>query len=288
MPLEKALYITSLGSLKKASPADGYSRVYFGAEFCQWRMPAPATVKKAYSAARDMGLGFTLLTPWVTDAGLKKVRAILKALNAPALESPHAHAHKSPPHPPLTKGDWGALEVVVNDLGVLYLLKEEFSEVFTPVLGRLLVKQKRCPRVPGIIEGLPEAGREVYMRAGVEDPVAAKFLKGFGVKRVELDSPLHGLAADLKAARLKGSIYTPYACVTTTRHCPASFDGKVWQAFTGCRLKGCLKNVIALHNPAHEEPILMRGNTQFVRSGPMPRALSRMGIDRVVYMDDVP
>jgi hypothetical protein len=283
MPVKKALYITSLTSLKKLASVDGYSRVYYGAEFCQWRMPSIASVKKAYFTARDAGLGFTLLTPWVTDAGMKKLRAILKALSSNA-----------PSYPPLKlrggseAGGVMEIEVVVNDLGALYMLKEEFPKIFTPVLGRLLVKQKRCPRVPGIMEDLPEAGREVYLHAGVDDPVAGKFLRSFGVKRVELDLPMQGLKVDLKCAPLKGSVYTPYAFVTTTRHCPASFDGKAWQAFTGCRLKGCLKNVLALHNPAHEEPILMRGNTQFVKSGPLSGALSGMGIDRVVYMDDVP
>ncbi|HLB25485.1 MAG TPA: hypothetical protein VJM83_04075, partial [Nitrospirota bacterium] len=81
--------------------------------------------------------------------------------------------------------------------------------------------------------------------------------------------------------------YTPYAYVTTTRHCPASFDGETWQAFGGCKLKGCVKNVIALENPAHGAEILMRGNTQFVRTG-LPDGLAEMGIDRIVRMGDLP
>jgi hypothetical protein len=160
--------------------------------------------------------------------------------------------------------------------------------MFVPVLGRLLVKQKRCPRVPGIMEGLPDSGREVYTHPGIEDPVSVSFLKSYGINRVELDSPLQGIEVDLTPLGIKGTIYTPYAYVTTTRHCPASFDGKSWQAFTGCKIKGCIKNVIELNNPAHEAGILMRGNTQFVENPVLPEGLSGMGIDRIVYMEELP
>ena len=263
--MEKAFYATSLKAIK-AIP-EGFARVYFGAEFCQWRMPARASVLDAFARAEDKGLGFTLLTPWVTDRGLKRLTGVLGGL--------------------ADMGAKGAVEVVVNDFGVLSLMKDEFNNLI-PVLGRLLTHQKRCPRIPGIISDMPEAGREVYMGAGVEDPVTAKFLKRLGVKRVELDNPLQGVSVDLKVTGLKGSIYTPYAYVTTTRHCPASFDGVSWQAFTGCKAKACTANVISLRNPAHEAAILMRGNTQFVENRELPKGLSKMGIDRVVYMEDLP
>jgi hypothetical protein len=139
-----------------------------------------------------------------------------------------------------------------------------------------------------MLADMPDAGREVYLHAGMEDPEAARLLRKWGVRRVELDYPLQGLKPDLRGAGLKGSLYTPYAFVTTTRHCPASFDGAGWQSFTGCRIKGCLKNVIALHSAEHGARLLMRGNTQFVESPELPPGLAAMGIDRIVSMVDVP
>jgi len=262
--MEHALYITSLSGLK--GKTGGYTRLYFGAEFCQWRLPGPAMLRKALGLAGDAGLKFTLMTPWVTDAGLRKVDALLSVL--------------------ADAGASGA-EVVVNDYGVLASVKGICPSV-TPVLGRLLVKQKCCPRIPAMFEDITEAGREIYLRTGVEGPDAAGLLKKWGVRRVELDNPVQGVRAELKAARLKGSIYLPYAYVTTTRHCPASFDGEGWQAFTGCKIKGCLKTVLALHTPSHGARILMRGNTQFVENEVLPEGLADMGIDRVVRMEDVP
>ncbi len=264
---EKAIYNPPIARLKEYS--EEYSRVYFGAEFCQWRLPSASSVVKAYEKAAGLGMAFTLLTPWVTDAGLKKLEKIFRGLSEAG----------------------AAAEVVINDMGALSLIAGEFPAL-APVLGRLLSRQKRCPRVPGIIDGLPEAGREFYLHPGIEDPVASRFLKKMGIKRVELDSPLQGIEADLKAVRLKGSIYTPYAYVTTTRNCPASFEavegGGKWQSYTGCRLKGCLKNVIELSSPAHGQPLIMRGNTQFVKSGSLPDGLREMGIDRIVMMEDLP
>lgn len=260
---EKALYATALKRIKNTK---GYSRLYFGAEFCQWRLPAPAAALRALYISAGLGMKLTLLTPWLTDTGMKKARAILSKL---------------------ADAGAGDIEVVVNDYGLLTVLKDEFPS-FVPVLGRLLVKQKRCPRVPGIMEGLPEPGREVYTHPGIEDPVTVSYLKRFGIMRVELDSPLQGVEADLRPLGLKGSVYTPYAYVTATRHCPASFDGKMWQAFSGCRVKGCLKNVIELGNPAHEAAILMRGNAQFVENSVLPEDLAGMGIDRIVHMEELP
>lgn len=264
MKTEKAYYISSLRGLGKI-PA-GYSRVYFGAEFCQWRLPGPQTAVNAYNKAREAGLGFTLMTPWVTDVGIKKLRALFKAL---------------------VSNGAGGVEVVVNDLGVLMLLRKEFRGL-VPVLGRLLVKQKRCPRVPGIMDELPEAGREVYLRSNIDDPVTAAFYRKMGIKRVELDNPLQGIEADLKGVRLKGSVYAPYAYVTTTRHCPASYDDRLWQSLSGCKLKGCARNILKLSSPEHEAPLIMRGNTQFVRNDTLPDDLKAMGIDRIVHMEDVP
>jgi hypothetical protein len=262
--MEQAFYATSLKGLKGA--AGEYSRVYFGAEFCQWRMPGPAGLRKALDIAKEKGLRFTLMTPWVTDAGIKRLKALLAVLS---------------------KAEAPGSEVVVNDYGVLTVVKENFPSL-TPVLGRLLVKQKCCPRIPGMFEDIPEAGRDIYLHTAVEDPEAARFLRKWGVKRVELDNPMQGMRAELKGAGMKGSIYVPYAYVTTTRHCPASFDGDGWQSFTGCTVKGCLKTVIALHSPAHGARILMRGNTQFVENESLPKGLGAMGIDRVVRMEDVP
>ncbi len=259
------LYRTGERVIRKNNPI----RIYFGAEFCQWRLPSPKALFNALAAAKKIGSPFTLLTPWVTDAGIDKLRKLFSVLKDEAPDS----------------------EVVINDLGALVLLRDEFPGL-APSLGRVLIRQRRCPRVPAMMENLPSEGREIYMRTGAEDPLSARLMRRYGIRRVELDYPLQGLETDLGAAKLKASLYTPYAFVTLTRHCPASFDGRTWQAFnrSGCKIKGCVKNILELRNSAHEAPLLMRGNAQFVAS----RAASGQGpalpdgIDRIVFMEDAP
>jgi len=262
--MEKALYIESAARLRK--PLEGYSRVYFGAEFCEWRMPGPSSVLGVYEKAAALGLGFTLLTPWLTDRGMDRLERVLLKLR-----------------------DSGAsMEVVVNDLGALTLVRDGFAE-FDTVMGRLHSRQKRCPRVPAAMKGMPKPGREIYTGTAFSDVVTAEFLRSFGVRRVELDSTLQGMDASLKRSGVRGSIYAPYALVTLTRHCPSSFDGNTWQSFTGCRIKGCRGNVLSLSNPAHStDPLIMRGNAQFVRVPDLPNKLKGLGIDRIVVMEDVP
>jgi hypothetical protein len=261
--MEKALYIESTSRLNK--PMDGYTRVYFGAEFCEWRMPGPAAVLKAYESAVSLGLGFTLLTPWLTDRGMSRLNRVLTKLRDAGAQN----------------------EVVINDLGAMALLRDEFPN-FTPVIGRLHSRQKRCPRVPAAMSKMPGAGREIYAGTAFSDNITAEFLRSFGICRAEMDATLQGMDARLRDAGISGSIYTPYALVTLTRHCPSSFDGEGWQSFTGCKLKGCRNNVLALSNPAHEhDSLIMRGNAQFVQVPGMPEGLESMGIDRVVVMEDV-
>src|SRR5262245_44081709 len=57
-----------------------FTRCCFGTEFCEHLLPAPATVREFASAAQDCGLGFTLLTPYVTDAGILKLRELFGVL----------------------------------------------------------------------------------------------------------------------------------------------------------------------------------------------------------------
>ncbi len=261
--VEKALYATALKQIKNAK---GYSRVYFGAEFCQWRLPAPAAALRALYISSGLGMKLTLLTPWLTDTGMKKAKAILgKLAGAGALD----------------------VEVVVNDFGLLAVLKDEFP-MFVPVLGPSPCKAETLPEGAEYNRWVARFGACVIYASRYRGPGDRFVSQEPWNKRVELDSPLQGIEADLKPLGLKGTIYTPYAYVTTTRHCPASFDGKSWQAFTGCKIKGCLKNVIELDNPAHEKGILMRGNTQFVENAVLPEGLAGMGIDRIVHMEELP
>ena len=123
--VEKAVYFLSIDELLAWD--EDCDRFYFGQEFCQRLLPTVPDLMRAVERAASRNLGFTLVTPFVTNAGMARVKELVRSLpdNFPE----------------------GLLEVVVNDWGVLSWLHRE-RPVLPLALGRLLVKQKRGPSHP--------------------------------------------------------------------------------------------------------------------------------------------
>lgn len=94
----------------KAKTGD-FKRVYFGQEFCERLLPSVSQLKAAKQKSRILGKKFTLLTPPVTEAGISKIRLLLKCLSDED-------------------------EVVANDYGMLYMLGQESANPV--VIGRLI------------------------------------------------------------------------------------------------------------------------------------------------------
>ena len=129
--MEHAISVDRISELERCSP--NYHRVYVGSEFCERLIPAEKEVKTALKFCEKNGLGFTLVTPPLTYWGVARVKDILEIL------------------PEET-------EVVINDWGIL---KDVKRLKLTPVLGRLLVKYKRDPRISSIEGKIPKECREV-------------------------------------------------------------------------------------------------------------------------------
>ena len=71
-------------------------------EFCERLLPSPSQLKKALSFARENDLDFTMVTPYVTNSGLKKVENLIILLSELNPDS----------------------EIVFNDWGVFHFIKE--------------------------------------------------------------------------------------------------------------------------------------------------------------------
>lgn len=174
-----------------------FSRVYWGNEFCQRLIPGLDRLRTHYSAITESGLGFSLVTPYVTNEGLEKLKPLFQFL--------------------VEQGD---AEVVVNDWGVLNVLRREYPQL-KPVLGRLMNKMIRDPRVAQYYD-TPGAPREA-LRALRESSVTAhayrKLLENYGIEMVELDNLFQGIALHFDQLGLRGSLYIPYGYVATGRVC---------------------------------------------------------------------
>jgi hypothetical protein len=254
---------------------EGYDRIYLGCEFCEQLLPDPQEVLAAHAFTVNHGIGLTVVTPYVTNAGLQRVCRILRELS----DRP--------------------VEVVFNDLGVLEAIRRHPNVV--PVMGRLLTKQKRCPRInrlcgkqsdPRVVNvgscrvtmhsmPIPEVVRQHYRASNVDVPAMQRFYRQFGIARAELDCLDVGVA--VRPAGVAVSLYAPFAYLTTSHVCTTPSTG------SGCETQSCRRECLVsgrlLRTSLFSNPILMRGKTQFARQR-LPHPLPP-SVDRLVYQPEL-
>lgn len=263
MEREQALFISKKNNLKYLT--ESYQRVYFGDEFCERLLPAKDDLAEVMEQSASRGLKFSLVTPYVTEAGLKSTARLLAMLP-------------------------DGTEVVINDWGVLRVLKNKFPTL-VPVLGRLLTKIKRGPRIVNFLDKLPKDALDHLHKTNLGVPVYQKFLFENQIKRAELDNPLQGIDLSDVPPELNLSLYIPFVYVTTTRFClVANCDVPEKKGFIGvfpCH-KECRKYTFYLDNAVMTTLLIRRGNTLFYKNTNITEELKNSKIDRIVIEPEVP
>jgi len=262
--IEKAVFYAKLATLARGQ--DPCGRIYFGQEFCQRLMPRAADVTRAVEIARERKAAFTLVTPFVTNAGMALVKeAIGYAVSC----------------------DAAGLEVVVNDWGVLNFMYREYPSI-PLAAGRLLTKQKRGPQLLAIRNKIPATTMDHFQRSNIDVPHVRDFLAAMGIKRVELDNLLQGLKRPAEC--LPASLYHPYGYVTTTRLCLMA-DGanpsKNLRSICRCN-RECQAYDVTMNHGDMPVPILLKGNTQFYANDTLPADLAALNITRLVLEPTIP
>ncbi len=253
---KKAVAVETLSGLEKISQK-GLSRLYFGPETCERKLPSLQELEKAKAACKKNDLAFSLMTPFATDAGIERIKPLLKAL------SPED-------------------ELIVNDFGVLQLASQTKAE---PVCGRLLNKQFRDPRIASF-----QASNEMLEHLSLSQASTKGFrktLSEFGVKRVELDNLLQGIATSLSQTGFSASLYTPFVFISATRMCLAC-NSKKLSDYKKIGVLNCGKECLSTHfeqtNKAFPRPLLVFGNALFFENPSLPNqeSLEEKGINRLV------
>jgi len=264
--MEQAVYINSIDQLHYLS--DDFTRLYFGAEFCERLIPSRRELETALCIARERALDFTWMTPFVTNRGLDLLDELL----------------------PVVARTFPAAEVVVNDWGVLHLLRSESPE-FKPVLGRLLNKSKRGPRIMNIFKQIPPETRDYFQGSNLDVPSAIRFLRHQGIERVEFDNALQGIELEGSDPEIHTSLYLPFAVVSVTRFClAANCDDPEKIEAIGVFPCGreCLNYSFNLYNPVMTLPLIRRGNAVFFVNENIPDIVSRQQVDRIVVQPEIP
>lgn len=281
--MERALYLTSMDDVGRALDAGPPDRLYFGNEFCERKLPTGGELRAALAWCQERRLPLTLVTPPLTDAGLERVAALLDVLE----EQPDAH------------------EVVVSDFGLLWLLAHE-RPTLHPILGRLLARQHRDPRLARVLRGdgslvmaggrlwqhlpLPAEAAAVYRSCPLDVPRLRALLAELRVARVELDNVVQSFDVALPPT-MAASLHLPWGCLTTSRRCQASPDEE--PAAFACLVSTCRRachTTYELSAPDLDEPLYKRGNTVFFRNEVLPPAadLTSAHVDRLVIAPKPP
>ncbi len=266
--MERALFIAKSKNLKYFSPH--LTRLYFGNEFCQRLLPSKKDIDQVMEFVKEKKCAFTLVTPYVTNEGLQNWKGVIEQVAA------------------IDPG----CEVVFNDWGLFRILRD-ISPELKPVLGRLMTKIKRGPRLMKVMEKLPPDALKHLRSTNLSVEPYRTFLLDRGINRAELDHPLQDMHLDGIGSSIHLSLYIPFVYVTTTRFClSASCDKPEKKGMVGifpCT-KECQKYTFTLDNPVMETSLIRKGNTIFFKNDRIPKAeeLREKEIDRLVIQPEIP
>lgn len=258
--MEYAVYLDNLTA--ERNRLDGFllknrkfTRLYFGAEFCEELIPDLAKVRGALKYAQEKMLDYTYLSGPLTDKGISKQHEIFDYLNR-------------------QKVNQRRIEVVVNDWGVLALIVEKFKNL-DPLLGRLLVRNCRMPRYTikkpvsySHLVANPKLHQnqlKILRSTNLTVPEYRKFLKSCRIKRVELDVLPQGIELN-RDWGFKFSFYTPWTYITGGRTCDLAgiFDLDKARFITSrtCA-RACKRFYIKFETGTEMLPLIQRGNSVF-------------------------
>jgi len=253
--MERAIHLEQVSDLNNLG--NGFSRLYFGPETCQRLLPTERELKKAKALCKKHNLKFSFVTPFVTDAGLKRIQSLIKLLSAED-------------------------ELVINDYGVLRLAQ---GNKFELVAGRLLNKQYRDPRIAFLPQALCELV-EHFRQSQASSDEFQRLLVSFGVNRIELDNLLQGIGTDLSNSMLSGSLYYPWVFIAATRLCLTNSCDKLYAkrriGVFACS-KECQRYRFELNNTLLKKPIYLIGNALYYKNAVLAANLERQGITRTVF-----
>ncbi len=226
-------------------------RIYIGDEFCPHRLPSPKELIAFVSLADQRGLGVSLLTPFLSEDDLEVHYPLFDLIGSSSLP----------------------IEIVVNDVGLLWYLRTQYPTV-TLAAGRLLnhgPKDPRCTKESQSAEGMPSAVAVDALVAGCTFGQAPfqGLLRGLGVTRLERDLlPNERDGLNDPIASFSSSIYFPYGYFTTGRICwIASFDRWGKAKFAPLRVcsRPCEKVGFVASLKENGVKIVQHGNTFFYR-----------------------
>lgn len=161
-------YTESFGIAENGLFAKGIDRVYIGSDFCFHLFPTDSILKKLLDQAFSEGLGITICYPALSQRTLGNTKKSLQIIQE-FCDKNHTVA-----------------EITINDVGMLEILKEEKITGLKPILGRLLNKRKKDPRMK--YRMLMDEYKKDFGRNNLTASHYIKFLHENNIDRFEFES----------------------------------------------------------------------------------------------------
>lgn len=161
-------YIADLNLEKSSLFNKKLSRVYIGNDFCTCLFPNDVLLNKLLNQAYNENLDITVCYPVIIQRNLPKIKNSLNIIN----DFCQAKDIK--------------IELTINDYGMLLILQEENLTGITPVLGRLLNKRKKDPRIKYRMSY--DIYKEKLGQNNITSTHYLKFLESYNLKRVEFET----------------------------------------------------------------------------------------------------
>lgn len=247
--MERVVYIERFSDLEDIEISK-YKRIYIGADSCPNLMPTFNELEKYIDFAKENNLKISFLTSFCFDVHIDRFRSLLPLL--------------------VDSKEELDIEIVINDWGIFQLVKELG---FKLVLGRLLTKQKKGPRVENIKESLNESALFAYRE--VPSAFYEQFLLDNNFVRIELDNIPLGIEYN---GKIPASIYYPYIFVSPSSLC--MYFGKVSNKDKVCA-RECLSNVLVLEGEDFKRTQYRKGNSYFYKNKDLPNE-KNLNVNRIV------
>lgn len=233
-----------------ARVAQNSLRLYIGDEFCIHRLPSVDELDTLCQLAKGENRNLTFLTPPLTDDGMDRCCPLFDFLNERGLRT----------------------EVVVNDWGVLFFLKEKYP-LFQLSAGRLLNKGFKDPRLMNPEEAAEfSAETAALFNTCTFDSIEFQAkMQELNVTRLERDLLPFGEPEIIRHGGLQASVYFPFGYITTGRVCwMRSFNTSPERKFAipnGCP-HACHKISLKLNHAKTDLQLFQTGNTIFYLYAP--------------------
>jgi hypothetical protein len=170
-------------------------RIYWGSEYCSNLLPSVSKLQRIRAELKKRRCSLTLVTPaMISDHEVARLRRLFSYLNRFQAEK---------------------VEVVVNDWGVLELIREYRN--LRPLLGRLLNKSERDPRIN--YQRVRPVKRAILQSSSMTGQPVVAFLKNKGVRAIEYENTPQVVKPAKITGGLKQHLYYPQVLMSLDRHC---------------------------------------------------------------------